>query len=403
MENAEPAGEARRVEEVDLTGAQRLARVDWGRTRDILLTVILGFLVIAALGFAAAHVSRIIIIVIASALVAYVASPLVARMEHVMPRWLGATLLYLGFLGVVVGAGAWIVHLLVPQLQELAKNLPADVAQLQAFATRWEDRLGYPGVISGEITKVKDGFAAGSSQSAASAGATAGAALGVAGKVTDALTNIVLVLVISFYFILGGNRFWAGTRALVPKKHGAKFAFVEMQLNRVVGGYIRGQLTLALIIGASVGIGMELLGVRYPMLLGVAGFFFELIPMIGPIMIGLLCLIVAAFQGFPLVLWVLIFYVLLQLVESNVLGPRISGHAVGLHPAASILALITGAELFGLWGAILAVPLTGLAFVIGAAIVKYMRGEPVEGLYEPRKRWMVPHRRMRTASLPPTA
>jgi predicted PurR-regulated permease PerM len=132
---------------------------------------------------------------------------------------------------------------------------------------------------------------------------------------------------------------------------------------------------------------MFALGVRFPLVIAMAAFVFELVPMVGPVLAGLLALSIAAFQGFPLVLYVLIFYVVLQLVESNVLGPRISGHAVGLHPVASILALVVGADLFGLWGAIMAVPLAGLAFVIVSAIVKQLRGQPVEGLVEPRKHW----------------
>jgi len=104
------------------------------------------------------------------------------------------------------------------------------------------------------------------------------------------------------------------------------------------------------------------------------------------------------------VLYVLIFYVALQLVESNVLGPRISGHAVGLHPVASILALVAGADLFGLWGAIMAVPIAGLAFVIVSAVVKQLRGEPVEGLIEPPKRWPKAHwRRAASGSRQPAS
>lgn len=77
----------------------------------------------------------------------------------------------------------------------------------------------------------------------------------------------------------------------------------------------------------------------------------------------------------------------LQVFEGNVLGLRISGHPVGSHPVASILALVAGADLFGLWGAITAGPLAGLAFVILSAVVKQPRGQPVEGLIEPRKHW----------------
>lgn len=175
-----------------------------------------------------------------------------------------------------------------------------------------------------------------------------------------------------------------------------RFDFVEKQLNRMIGGYIRGQLLMALIIGNTTGLGMFFLGVRFPVVIGVAAFNFRAGADDRSCSDGTSGGDHRRLPGFPLVLYVLIFYVALQLVESNVLGPRISGHAVGLHPVASILALVTGADLFGLWGAILAVPIAGLAFVIASAVVKQWRGEPVEGLVEPAKQW--PRARWRRAA-----
>ncbi|HVA25563.1 MAG TPA: AI-2E family transporter [Chloroflexota bacterium] len=393
---ARPTAEDGVVEEVD--AAAQAARAawqasprDWAKTRDILLCVVLAFLIVSALGFAASHVTRVILIVIAAALVAFIASPIVTRMERMMPRWLAALIVYLAFLGLLAGAGTWLGSRVVPQVQELVKNLPSEMARLQDFLAGKEQQIGHPGLITDQITSFEQNFGMGggngSAPGAALNGASLGTAVGFATRLTDVLANIVVVLVVGYYFLLDGARIWSGARAIVPRRHSPKLAFLELQLNRVIGGYIRGQLTLALIIGLSVGIGMLVLGVRYPAVLGVAGFFFELIPMIGPVMTGVLCLIVAAFQGFPLVLWVLIFYIVLQFVEANVLGPRISGHAVGLHPAASILALVVGADLFGLWGALVAVPLAGLAVVLATALIRQLRGERVDGLVEPRKPW----------------
>lgn len=359
-------------------GDGRLARTDWARVRDVLLSIAIALLLAAALLWALSHVTRIIVIVIAAALVAYIASPAVTFVARWMPRLLAAILVYVVFLAVIGILGTLLVRQFVPQLTELVQNFPSEVGRFQQWLAEKEQDLGHPGILSSQLSGLQ------SSVSGTSLAAGVGGVVGVVGKVTDVLTNIVLVLVISLYFVLDGSRFWAGTKALVPAKHSSKVAFIETQLNRVIGGYIRGQLTLALIIGFSVGVGMLLLGVHFAVVLGVMGFFFELIPMIGPVLIGVLCVLVAAFQGFPLVLWVLLFYVALQLVESNVLGPRISGEAVGLHPAASILALITGAELFGLGGAVLAVPLAGLLVVIASAIIRYLRGEPID--HAPRQR-----------------
>lgn len=353
---------------------------DWERTKNIVFSIIGMLLLLAGLALVAQRLSKILLIVLMAALIAYIAEPAVSRLARVMPRLLATLLVYLAFLAIVVGVGAWLTRQLIPQVSALTHDFPADIAKLQVWLASFETRVGQPGLISGQLGNLESGLKG-------AAGSSLGTGLGVVGKAGDAVTSIVLTLVISLYFALDASSIWRAVRGLVPAGQVYRFDFIEKQLNRIIGGYIRGQLLMALIIGVTTGLGMFVLGVRFPVVIGVAAFIFELVPMIGPVLTGLLALIIAAFQGFPLVLYVLIFYVALQLVESNVLGPRISGHAVGLHPVASILALVTGAELFGLWGAIMAVPIAGLTFVIVSAVVKQLRGEPVEGLIEPPKRW----------------
>jgi len=377
--------------------ASQRSQHDWERTKNIIFSVIGAVLLLAGLALVAQRLSKILLIVLMAALIAYIAEPAVSRLGRVMPRLPAALLVYAAFLAIIAAAGFWLTRQLVPQVSALAQDFPADMAKLQDWIAALETRVGQPGLISGQLGSLQSGLQG-------AAGTSLGTGLGFVGKAGDAMASIVLTLVISLYFALDASSIWKAVRGLVPTGQVYRFDFVEKQLNRIIGGYIRGQLLMALIIGATTGLGMFVLGVRFPLVIGVAAFIFELVPMIGPVLAGLLALIIAAFQGFPLVLYVLIFYVALQLVESNVLGPRISGHAVGLHPVASILALVAGADLFGLWGAIMAVPIAGLAFVIVSAVVKQLRGEPVEGLIEPPKRWPKAHwRRAASGSRQPAS
>jgi predicted PurR-regulated permease PerM len=355
-------------------------RVDWERVKNIIFSIIGAVLLMAGLALVAQRLSKVLLIVVMAALIAFIAEPAVSRLGRVLPRLAAAIVVYVTFLAVLAGAGMWLMEQLVPQVSALAQDFPSDIAKLQTWVASVEASVGQPGLISSQLAGLVDAVKGGSA-------ATVGTGLGVVVKAGDGLATVVLTLVVSLYFALDAGVIWEAIRGLVPKAQVHRFDFVETQLNRIVGGYIRGQLLMALIIGASTGVGMFALGVRFPLVIALAAFVFELVPMVGPVVAGLLALSIAAFQGFPLVLYVLIFYVVLQLVESNVLGPRISGHAVGLHPVASILALVAGADLFGLWGAIMAVPLAGLTFVIVSAIVKQLRGQPVEGLVEPRKHW----------------
>lgn len=193
---------------------------------------------------------------------------------------------------------------------------------------------------------------------------------------TGAVANLALVIVISLYLVLDAPRIGQGLSALTPGRYRRLLRFMRTTLGQVLGSYLRGRFTMGLIIGVTVGLVCWLFGVSFPLVLGTLAFCFELIPMLGPVLIGVAILLVAAFQSFHLVVEVAIFYVALQLLESNVLGPRITGHAVGLHPVVSILALIGGAEVAGLLGALFAVPTTLRQMGSGAlgSLVRRWRG-----------------------------
>jgi hypothetical protein len=126
--------------------------------------------------------------------------------------------------------------------------------------------------------------------------------------------------------------------ALIPE-HRAKAQFVQDNGSRVLGGYLRAQFTLALIIGVLAGVGMSVLGLPYAVVLGVLAGLFELVPMFGPILSVIPAVIVALFMPFPTVIWVVLYFLLIQQLENTGLAPRISGHAVGLHPLGPMFAL----------------------------------------------------------------
>jgi predicted PurR-regulated permease PerM len=147
----------------------------------------------------------------------------------------------------------------------------------------------------------------------------------------------------------------------------------------VIGGYIRGVLLLALLIG----VGLAVLGVPYAVLLGVLAFFMEFIPVLGVFISGVAALAVAAvhFQDLLRPLLVLAYFALVHVVEGDVVGPRIMGKAVGIHPATGLVALVAGTELFGIWGALFAAPVAGLLqAIVTAAWLEFRGGKPQDVL-----------------------
>jgi predicted PurR-regulated permease PerM len=173
------------------------------------------------------------------------------------------------------------------------------------------------------------------------------------------------MFVLGVYLLVSGPqvRRWVHS-FLVPEKQRAEFLRIEAEAARLFGAYIRGQLLLGLIVGTVSGIAYFALGVPYAVLLGVLAGIFELVPIVGPIVAGGVAAAVALTQPFPLVVWVVLAALAVQQLENNLLVPRISGGAVGLHPLAALLAVLVGVEIAGIIGALFAVPLTGLAWSI---------------------------------------
>jgi predicted PurR-regulated permease PerM len=195
---------------------------------------------------------------------------------------------------------------------------------------------------------------------------------GVLGTIVD----IILVLILSVYLTVDGERLARWLREQAPGGQRRQVTILFAIINQVVGGYIRGTLTLAALIGVLVGGGMTVLGVRYGVLLGVLAFFMEFIPVVGVLISGAVSVGLALTPpgGIIKALIVLAYFVGVHIIEGDVVGPRIVGRAVGIHPATALIAFVAGTEIFGVWGALFAAPLAGLLQAIGIAAWREFHG-----------------------------
>jgi predicted PurR-regulated permease PerM len=178
--------------------------------------------------------------------------------------------------------------------------------------------------------------------------------------------------------VLDGGRFLSWATSNTPVGHRRNASFFIQSLDRVMGGYIRGQLLLCLAISVMIGLSMWFIGVPFPLVLAVLAFVFEFIPMIGLWLVGAVCVLVALSQGPWIALYALIAVIVASVIEGNILSPRLLGHAVGVHPLVSLFALLAFAELFGLWGALFAAPVAGFAQAIGTAFWRQWRSNHPE-------------------------
>jgi len=338
-----------RNESEDRTGLD-----DWYR---LFRTLIAGAIVAVLAWIVLQRFLSIIILLIASFLVAYLLIPAVNRLEQGgVPRLLAVLLIYLIVFGVVTVGVVFLFLPLTTQLTQLLQHLPSYLQAKPGKQSQLAAFLRQRGINLDSVRAQVTGYVS-------NAGTTVlGGTLQIVTGIVNTVTNILLILVIAFYFILDGRAMHNRAVRLLPAAYRDRWFFVEATLNKVLGGYLRGQLIVAATVGLAAGVGSQLLGVHYAIVIGLLAFLFELIPMIGPVLGAIPAVLISLFQAPSPVVWVIIYFIVLQQVESNLIVPRVSGHAVGLHPLAALLALLVGLELGGIGGALLAVPLAGVLY-----------------------------------------
>lgn len=317
---------------------------------------------------ALAPFAHVIVVAGVAAVLTFALVPIVGRLEQVMPRPAAAAVVFFGALLTVLALAAAVVLALATEGARLTQQLDELGAALDGRRALGIGPYALPEAIQ---ERVRDLVVA-QGELIAERGAEI-----AAGFVTS-LIDLVLILVVTFYLLLDARRFRViVVRSLDPSRRpAARRVFVEVA--HVFGAYVRAQLVVALSLGVLVTVAMLLIGVPYAIFLGIFAALAELVPMVGPFVGAIPALLVALTLPFPTVLWVALAFLVIQQLESNVLLPRLSAHAVGIHPIGSILALIIGFEVGGVVGALFAVPIAGLLWVLLYTAVNAWRGRRQE-------------------------
>jgi predicted PurR-regulated permease PerM len=350
--------------------------VQWDRLRDQSIVALVAVVLAAVAIWLIGHIIGIAALVAIAVVCALALEPLMVRAERYMPRLLAAAAVYIVVLGSLGVLGFFFIPPLFHQAVSLAAQVPGYVAAADVYATEQAARVGVrlpPGTVSGMLSRIQDSITNGGSSTN-----LALAVIGLAEHVGEAMADIVLVLVLAFYFMVDGRRMRAGVASLFPTQQRPKVRFVEETISSVLGAYVRSQLIMAALMAISAGIGCWLLGVPYPAVIGTLAFLAELVPLVGPFLAAIPAMVIAVFHSFGLMVEVTFFFVIMQMAENNVIRPRITGPMVGLHPIEALLALVVGAATAGFWGALFAVPAVGIAVVFLTVIFKAWRGEPLE-------------------------
>lgn len=370
-----------------------MERVNWSRTRDILISIIcIGIILWYAWGLLLGLFVHAVVLLLLSMAVAFLLTPAVNYLQkNNMPRVIATLVMYAIVLIALGGVAYALVKSLIQQVLTFQVTLVDYANALPDRFTAFQKFLVDNGIPQSSINDALNQIRG---QATAFATTLANNVLNIALIVTNTFIDILLILVLSFYFTLDGQHIRDNLVGIAPKRWMPHVLLFEDALNRVVGNYIRGQLTLAVIIGFLAGVGSAWLGLKdYALIIGVLAFLFETIPMVGPTLASIPAILLSLLlpEPFPRTFWIIIYFVAVQMIESNILGPRIVGHAVGLHPIASIMALIIGAQLFGAFGALLATPIVAAAWVVIASLYHSARGETADQIMAHKRTGWVIH------------
>jgi predicted PurR-regulated permease PerM len=343
-------------------GDSVLLLATWVRRCGLPFTILAWTGVALLLLWLAGQVIQTLLLLTLAAVLAYALAPAMTILARVMPRFLAIVVVYLVVLGAICALLYLIVRTAIVQFVSLADYVrflltPNTGGQL----TPLDQALQSFGISPSQIASARD-------QIVASLEGFAGSVVPLLTGLVGVVLDVILVSVLSIYLLVDGARVVDWLRQNMPERQQGRMRFLLDTLQRVVGGYIRGQVLLCGLLGLLVGVGMAIIGVPYALLLGVLAFVLGFIPVLGMLVSGALCVLLAVPQGWLIAVIVLVYFVVVHVIESDIVGPRIVGQSIGLHPVVSLAALIAGAELFGIGGALFASPVAGVLQALLVAI-----------------------------------
>jgi len=349
-------------------GSGRTDTGPWLRILVVLLIVIAALYLASVLWQLGVQFADIILIFFLAWLLAFTLSP-IARFIDRHPRvaWGQAVgLVYVGLLLVVVLGGVLFLPVAAGQLQQIGGALPTYAEGLPDVFRRVQDWLDARSIPL-ELNTLYQPLI-GRAESIGTA--IAQNALGLAQGIALVIFDMVLILILSFYIMLDGERFTQGFIATLPLRYRANARFFLDSIDRTFGGFIRGSAIMALVYGIGTAFVMWIQGL--PFVLPVSAFagLVVIIPFIGSFIAIIPPIFLAALTGdVTKLVVVLILLLILQQIVLNVVAPKLLAEHVGLHPLFVFLAILLGAKVAGIWGVLFGVPV--MAVIYSMAVFFY--------------------------------
>ena len=287
----------------------------------------------------------------------YIVKPLTGRLERrKIPRPAAILAIYLFFILALVAAGVFFIPELVNNTKELLNTLPEIVSRYQKMmdniiaalkSSKWS-----PEIKTVIFNEMQNGIEAAQSYAAE----TLKVLLASVIDSIKAIIDLTIAMVIAYYFVKDPEHFKELFLSLVPRRFRNVLISLGKEVNLILSGFIQGQLLTALIVGILESIGLMIVGVKYPLVLGMIGGLANIIPYFGPY-IGAIPAVAVALTDSPMrLLWTVIVFVVVQQLDNSYISTKIIESKLGMHPVTTIFAVLVGGEFFGIIGMLLAVP-----------------------------------------------
>jgi predicted PurR-regulated permease PerM len=304
-------------------------------------------------------------IVIAACVIALILNPVARQIQRLMPRWVAIVLAYVVVLLIFAGVGALLSAPVTNQLSHFSQNFPHFVNRANHDLVNLQNWLHDRGI---KVHIVQQGHSALQTiqkRVLKSSGSILSVSRDVLGHLVTFSVDLVLTFVLSVYFLVYARQIGGLARRWMPPGDGTPEDDYPLLIQHAVSGYVRGQLLFSLVMGTSAAICMELLGLlgifpdgsHYAVFFGLFYGLMELIPYIGPILGPIPPIIVALATDPVSALWVLLVFIALQQLEGHVVAPQVFRISLRINPILVILSLLLGYQIWGIVGALLALPL----------------------------------------------
>ena len=293
---------------------------------------------------------------------AYIANPLVRRLEKLrVPRWAGVALTLL-LLTALLSVASFILGRIGLELTGFVETLPATAATVEEIPERIERNLSseWRPFFERSFNTLEVWLGGQADRAAGWLEANSRDLIVGFASLVGGIFQFFITLVLTVYLLYSFPDFSHSFFRLFPPRHRGELRELAGKLDEVVGSYVKAQLLVAALVGLCVWLGLLALGVPLSLAIGFLAGVGNLVPFLGPILVSVPALLLAVGEGWAQALGTLILFLAINQIDSHVFSPLILGQSNHIHPVTVILAVLLGLSLWGILGALVAVPVAAV-------------------------------------------